>query len=91
MRATRVAIAVLCWLSPSPGLTDDLSRVPTSSPGRGIEEFQRWTAQRRVEETLRLENQKRDAEAAFNRSQEEIRLRRIEQRLDQLEQSGGTR
>ena len=84
-----MAIAVLCGLSPSLGLTDDLTRAPIGSPGCGIEEFERWTAQRRAEERLRLEDQKRDAKAAFYRSQEEIRLHRIEQRLDQLEQSVG--
>jgi hypothetical protein len=86
-----VAIVVLCLLSPSLGLADDLSGATVTAPGRELEEFQRWTAQRRLEAGVRLENQKRDAERAFDRSQEDMRLHRIEQRLDQLEQSRGTR
>lgn len=84
-------IVALCLLSPSLGLADDLSGATVSSPQHELEEFQRWTAQRRLEAGVRLENQKRDAERAFDRSQEEMRLHRIEQRLDQLEQSRGAR
>jgi hypothetical protein len=86
-----VAIVALCLLSPSLGLAEDLSGVTVTTPGRELEAFERWTAQRRLEAGVRLENQKRDAERAFDRSQEEMRLHRIEQRLDQLEQSRGTR
>ncbi|HME69457.1 MAG TPA: hypothetical protein VKM54_06265 [Myxococcota bacterium] len=90
MRAP-LAIAALCLLSPSLGLADEFSGAWPATPGREFAELQRWAAQRRAEDSVRLENQKRDAERAFDRSQEEIRLRRIEQRLDQLEQSRSTR
>lgn len=82
-------VVALSLLSPSLGLADD--GVVPRAPERALEEFQRWTEQRRLEESVRLEDQKRDAERTFDRIQEEIRVHRIEQRLDQLEASRSAR
>jgi hypothetical protein len=85
-----LALASLCLLSPGVGLTDDLSGT-LHTAGRQLDGFQQWTAQRHQEENIRFENQKQDAQRTFDRIQEDIRLRRIEQRIDQLEQSRGAR
>jgi hypothetical protein len=76
-------ITAFCLLSPNRGSADESSRAPLATLGREREEFQSWAAQ--------LEDQKRDAERAFDRTEEATRLRRIKQRFDPLEQSRGTR
>jgi len=83
-------IAASCLLSPSPGLADESKRALPAALGR-LEKFQPWAAQRGLEESAHLVHQARDAERAFDRSQEEIRLRWIEPRFDPLEQSWDTR
>ena len=89
MRAA-LPITASCLLSPSLGLADESRRALPATLGR-LEEFQPWAAQRGLEESAHLVDQARDAERAFDRSQEEIRLRWIEPRFDPLEQSWGTR
>lgn len=91
MRATARILLALGVLSPSLGLADQWTGTASATSGREFEEFARWSAQRHAEESVRFESQLREAERAFDRIQEEIRLRRIEQRLDQLEQSRSAR
>ena len=90
MHAALILLA-LGVLSPSLGLADQWSGTASAPSGREFEESARWNAQRRAEENVRFESQLRDAERAFDRIQEEIRLRQIEQRLEQLEQSRSAR
>ena len=85
MRAA-LPIVASCLLSPSPGLADESRRAlpPTL---RRLEESQPWAAQRGLRESVYLVDQARDAEGAFDRSGEGVRLRWIEPRFDPLEQS----
>ena len=85
MRAA-LPIVASCLLSPSPGLADESRRALPATLGK-LEEYQPWAAQRGLEESVHLVDQAPDAEGAFDRSREEIRLRWIEPRFDPLEQS----
>jgi len=84
-----LAHAALGLLSPGLGLADALGGTLLTT-GRPLDGFQ-WAAQRRREESIRLEDHKPDAQCRFDWIQEEIRLRPIEQRIDPLEQSRSTR
>lgn len=48
-------------------------------------------AQSAGSKSVRFENPQRDAVRAFDRSQKEIRLRRIEPRMEQVQQSRSAR
>ena len=82
----RLALALLCLLIPTAPKADPIPGTESSALDRR-ERFLRWTEERRLEDTVKLERTRLDAEALRQRQLDAIEARRIRLRVEELEAS----